>query len=704
MAGLLELRIHGVNGTPPAEVLGVADGRVTPAEGDTSFHRAEDPAATSGPALPPDAQREAYSWGALTSSAAGVLGWVQRALWLTLLPFALVNVAVWARPGLRERGASTTVGAALVRVAGLLLTALLVVAACGVGVDLVAWQCFREGVPRCPVLPGWLDPLAAAPLQSPARRLAVGQVLPVLALVVLWWLARVTVQRYEAFPSRPDGAAPAGAREGLRAHVLSSPRMWRGEPRTRTLARLHLAFGACTVVGCTGAAVVGLPGSRPAEVTCWAAVAVGAAVLLATAGGGRDAVEHLTAPGVRAAAADPGADGAADRTATRLLALAGLLLAVHTGLLLADGRDVAEPAEPPGAGALLAVLVLVLFVLVGALVGVSRAARTALLGLVPVAAALAVLAATDPGTAGRFAGLAGVLAVVLGVGVLLHRRTCARAQMWGGAAPAVLVGAAVLVAVLFSTSLTLLTANWLNGGRSVSSLGAASPGERDGDVRVGDDATLVGGWLDVTGAGVAVRGGRLESAELAVADGALVTVVPSRPLDGVAVRTGDALALSGVCVTGVGTADGSRRSGTLVLADLGVPGVTAGAAPTGGRPPDCWDGTAAVDGVNPAAAGHLGVPALHVWVSTVLPLLLGAAVVVVAVLHALLAQALRRAREGGPAGPGDRARRRAPTPTAPRRSWGPSAPSSSPRRSWWPPARAPACRRGSSSAGRAGRS
>ena len=46
---------------------------------------------------------EAYSWGALTSRIGGVLGWLSRVAWMFLLPFALLNLAHWARLELRFR-------------------------------------------------------------------------------------------------------------------------------------------------------------------------------------------------------------------------------------------------------------------------------------------------------------------------------------------------------------------------------------------------------------------------------------------------------------------------------------------------------------------------------------------------------------------------------------------------------------------------
>ena len=91
----LELRVHGVHGTSPNSMLGVEAKQVA-GDGLTGIYRAQ------GRPLPyrnlnAGQAVEAYSWGALTSGVQGFLGWVRRVLWLTLLPFAFVNVAYWAR-------------------------------------------------------------------------------------------------------------------------------------------------------------------------------------------------------------------------------------------------------------------------------------------------------------------------------------------------------------------------------------------------------------------------------------------------------------------------------------------------------------------------------------------------------------------------------------------------------------------------------
>ncbi len=102
----LELLVHGVGGTTPAEMLD--DPRTVRITGDhiaAVFRRTEDADAESRPEdyrgrpVP-----EAYVWCNLTS------GNGTRALWLLLLPFMVVNLAHWMRPtahGRTRRSACT---------------------------------------------------------------------------------------------------------------------------------------------------------------------------------------------------------------------------------------------------------------------------------------------------------------------------------------------------------------------------------------------------------------------------------------------------------------------------------------------------------------------------------------------------------------------------------------------------------------------
>jgi hypothetical protein len=100
----------------------------------------------AGPDLPCDGgvvprQVEAYHWGEMTSG-----GW-SKAVWALLAPFALVNVAHWMLPSGGRKGLHhILIGLveALLRLAGLLLTALLMAQAAVLVMDVVVTQCPSE--------------------------------------------------------------------------------------------------------------------------------------------------------------------------------------------------------------------------------------------------------------------------------------------------------------------------------------------------------------------------------------------------------------------------------------------------------------------------------------------------------------------------------------------------------------------------------
>ncbi len=151
----VELRVHGVHGTSPGAMLGVGDGEVGQVAGDglTGLYRVKDGVLPYRSLEGTGVSVEAYSWGALTSGVQGFFGWVRRVLWLLLLPFALINLAYWARLELGRDTGQARWGARAVRVSGLLLTVFFVLTPCVVAIDLVAWQCYRYAVPGCSQLP-----------------------------------------------------------------------------------------------------------------------------------------------------------------------------------------------------------------------------------------------------------------------------------------------------------------------------------------------------------------------------------------------------------------------------------------------------------------------------------------------------------------------------------------------------------------------
>ncbi|MET7963307.1 hypothetical protein [Micromonospora zamorensis] len=165
---VVELRVHGVSGARPEQVLGRAHVRQVAGDDSGGFHRA----AESEDAEPDGVTLEAYRWGDLPS------GTVTRTLSLVfLLPFMLSNVAVWMRPTGRRSGAGVTV---LCRLLALNLTVVYVVSIGGVALDLLAWRCL--GAARCR---GPFDTMAGLDGREVGPRLAVLALLPIAAVAFL---------------------------------------------------------------------------------------------------------------------------------------------------------------------------------------------------------------------------------------------------------------------------------------------------------------------------------------------------------------------------------------------------------------------------------------------------------------------------------------------------------------------------------------
>ena len=162
--GWTELRVHGVSGTPPTEILEHPNVELVAGYDQAGFFRRW----WEAPSVAEDTARrrlEAYSWGGLTS------GDTTRALWLLLLPFMLLNVAFFTAPSRRppdaaDAPATLPAAARAARrrdrfsgaVQGLLalsFTAVFTLTAISVAMDLVGWQCLAGRLPggrRCGVM------------------------------------------------------------------------------------------------------------------------------------------------------------------------------------------------------------------------------------------------------------------------------------------------------------------------------------------------------------------------------------------------------------------------------------------------------------------------------------------------------------------------------------------------------------------------
>ncbi len=185
---------------------------------------------------------EAYSWGALTSGGGRLQERLKRIGWLSLLPFALVNVGYWSRPGLDRshrrtpEARSRKATAIAVRWAGLVMTMAFVGTVCWVSVDLLAWQCFRGGTLVCSLpsaVEGRLGFLGTPPYNTGSRRVLIASALPLMVLLLMLLLSNQARGRYEAVHDMPAGrhrSQPTHL-DGCQV-ILRRDRMWQAAPES----------------------------------------------------------------------------------------------------------------------------------------------------------------------------------------------------------------------------------------------------------------------------------------------------------------------------------------------------------------------------------------------------------------------------------------------------------------------------------------
>ena len=507
---VLELRVHGVSNTPPADLLGVPSGpgRPQPEQPDlvagdttTGFYRASG----TGPSDP--LVVEAYSWGQLTSGmrTAGLRATkdIQRALWTLVLPFSLVNVALHARPDIPADPARETwwsragIGGWLVRLMCLSLTATFALAATGVGVDLFAWQCVGTCLDQ---VRGPWGFLAAGWWSQSTRPLAVGLLLPVLVMLLVWRIAQRSY-RYEA--SLPAGVEAPAVRAAV--NPLQQPGYWRGADQVRRLGTVHLATGLAVAAAVPLGVLLYLDRSTGVSRGIgWIVMGLlAAAVLLAAVSLAHPDLAH------RQPAAPSGQDPWLHRFGRplrrpvlplALLGLTGTVALLLYGAGVEDGlmefrppRDCANSPTPdacredrslPGYDWVIAWLATGQLLLLFALAGIGRTGRRAL--LVPVAAAAALVQAY--GTGDRWAGDWRPAALIIGLTavltLILPRSRSLRAQhvedpyarvVWGGRAPAVLAGLGWALGMAYSAGVLYGATDALNGNATPTGKTSIAP-------------------------------------------------------------------------------------------------------------------------------------------------------------------------------------------------------------------------------------
>jgi hypothetical protein len=272
---VLEVRIHGVGGSSPEQLLEQADYVQVGGDSVAQFVRRQGCARRIVPW-----PLEGYWWGGLTSKP------VTRALWALVVPLLLCNLAAWAAPAPpRERPQEQAPGtwlplagrclAVVMRLAGYVLTLVLTASVATASMDTFGWQCAVVQLPdeggAC--RPGWLSwtPAGAGP------RMTLFALVPLVVMAVIGYMCHRTLSSYERWRIRPGAAGAAQLRvtgsAGRHGAVwpLATPGFWHGLWPVRRLQFLHLAGAA----GLVSLYLAWVPASHPA----WRTAAIIAAFI-----------------------------------------------------------------------------------------------------------------------------------------------------------------------------------------------------------------------------------------------------------------------------------------------------------------------------------------------------------------------------------------------------------------------------------------
>lgn len=252
---VIELRVHGVSGTPPEAMLEDPFPRQVAGDDVGRFFRKAEPIGVEGF---PDRDVEAYHWGRFTS------GSPTRALWLLLLPFAVVNLARFALllptretdagKAADERRWRHKTADALLRLIGLVLTLAMVVTVCYVAWEIVARQCVGE---KCA---GQSNGMAWFGGRSPGTRVLVAAIAPAAVLALVW-----SFGRSPALVEPPGPRTKAWAGNGR----VGDPAFWHGAASAPAQRAAHV-WASCAVIGVLALATVGNPDNVLAQTPGWA--------------------------------------------------------------------------------------------------------------------------------------------------------------------------------------------------------------------------------------------------------------------------------------------------------------------------------------------------------------------------------------------------------------------------------------------------
>jgi hypothetical protein len=233
-------------------MLGRTDVYQVTGDGTAGLFRATAPAETNRTV-------EAYSWGGLTA------GSKTRAMWVLLLPFALVNLAGWMVepiPAPREEGQPLLVRPviwlarsleklqrALVHLTALAVTGAYIMWVALGSMNLLAYQCGARD--ECAegrfYAEFFRDPFF---VDHPGRRIVVGALVPLVLLALFAVISLVSRARYESFTDARRSLTEEGAPEILTTQ-MSQRTFWHTNKWHTRLFRIHIAVALAFLSGLT---------------------------------------------------------------------------------------------------------------------------------------------------------------------------------------------------------------------------------------------------------------------------------------------------------------------------------------------------------------------------------------------------------------------------------------------------------------------
>ncbi|NND03991.1 MAG: hypothetical protein HKN91_14515, partial [Acidimicrobiia bacterium] len=292
--GVTEIRVHGVGGANPASMLGRTDIYQVTGDATAGFFRASSPADE-------DRTVEAYSWGGLTARGRA------RALWVLLLPFALINLAGWMvepipppvtvgedgkRPSFLIRAIVAIASRLeqtqrfLIHLTALAMTGAYVMWIALMSMNLLAYQCgSREACTTNRFYAEFLQ--GTFFLNSPGRRVVVGALVPLTLLIVFAIVSKVSRARYESFTvATAMQEAQSGGTAPVLTTKMSDPSFWYTNEWHTRLFRVHVGWTLGILGGITAYATLQFASAQPGgtHAPTWAeilaATTLGASILL----------------------------------------------------------------------------------------------------------------------------------------------------------------------------------------------------------------------------------------------------------------------------------------------------------------------------------------------------------------------------------------------------------------------------------------